>query len=286
MIVWLASYPRSGNTLLRTIFSKTMQLASASDEVGEAKIFGLSDEALRAAGILDINDDWANFYQRAMSSNEIFLVKTHRLPRDDQPAIYVVRDGRKTLLSYSRFHQRFSPTPYPSLLDLVLGADYYGGWADHVRAWMGRPNTMVVRFEELVAGSENLLKQLSRVVRYSKDLVPWKNPFDEFREENPAFFRSGEICWRGDPDWSSLINSLFFNINGDLMTRLGYASFAECEEAAKHLTVEHLALIETSRRYLSEMKKLENICGQRQLVIDELKRTCDERLLLLQSVRS
>ena len=121
MIVWLASYPRSGNTLLRTVFWQTMGLASYSDEPGEAALNTLTETALRATGKIILDRNWDVFYKEALSSEKVYLIKTHRLPRDNQPAIYIVRDGRNSYLSYSSFHRKTSPPPHPSLLDLLIG---------------------------------------------------------------------------------------------------------------------------------------------------------------------
>lgn len=281
MIVWLASYPRSGNTLLRTVLYKTMGLESASDEVGEKKVVGLTEVSRRSAGIIEIPGSWENFYQAATQSDEIFLVKTHRPPRDNQPVIYVVRDGRKACLSYSRFHQRFTSQPYPSLLDIVLGDDFYGGWSEHYRAWVGRENTVMVRYEDLVNAPSVLLRELAGRVRYSGEIVPWKNPFDQLHQENPDFFRKGEVGWQGAPDWTPWINAIFFYLHGDLMIELGYASPEMVAEAKSDIPEDWLDLVEVSRRLLSEKKQLERICDDRQVVIDGLKQASDERLELI-----
>ena len=281
MIIWLASYPRSGNTLLRTVLYKTMGMKSTSDEVGEKKLLGLTEASLHGAGIIEIPGSWENYYQTATQSGEIFLVKTHRPPRDSQPAIYVVRDGRMACLSYSRFHQQFTPSPYPSLLDLVLGGDFYGGWSEHYRAWMGRENIFMVQYEDLVNAPDALLRKIARRVQYSGEIAPWKNPFDQMHQENPDFFRKGEVGWQGDPSWTPMINAVFFHLHGDLMIELGYASPETVAQAKKGSSEEWLELVEVSRRLLSEKKQLESICDDRQVVIDGLKQASDERLELI-----
>lgn len=281
MIIWLASYPRSGNTLLRTVLYKTMGMESASDEAGEKKYFGLTEATLCSSGIIEISDSWEHFYQAATQSSEIFLVKTHRPPRDNQPAIYVVRDGRKACLSYSRFHQRFTPPPHPSLLDIVLGDDFYGGWSEHYSSWMGRDNTYMVQYEYLVNVPEALLRELAGRVRYSGEITLWKNPFDQLHQENPDFFRKGVVGWQGAPDWTPWINAIFFYLHGDLMIELGYANSEAVAEAKSGIPEEWLELVEVSRRLLSEKSQLQSICAERQVVIDSLKQASDERLELI-----
>jgi hypothetical protein len=284
MIVWLASYPRSGNTLLRTVLFKTMGLESASDEVGEKKVVGLTDAARHNTGIAEIEGDWDEYCQNATQSSEVFLVKTHRPPRDNQPAIYIVRDGRKASLSYSRFHQRFTPKPHPSLLDLILGGDYYGGWSDHYRTWIGRANTLLIRYEDLVDAKKELLEKLAETVRYTGEIAPWHNPFDQLHQENPDFFRKGETTWQGDSTWTPMINAVFFHLHGDLMIELGYASPKTVAEATREIPGEWFELVEASRRFLAGKKALETICDERQAVINGLKSACDERLALIEKL--
>lgn len=284
MIIWLASYPRSGNTLLRTVLNQTMDMESASDEMGEKKIVGLTEVARRNAGIVEIPGSWDNYYREATQSDDFFLIKTHRPPRDNQPAIYVVRDGRKACLSYCRFHQRFTPQPRPSLLDLVLGCDFYGGWSEHYRAWTGRENTLMVRYEDLVNAPDSLLRNIADHIRYFGEVKPWKNPFDSLHQENPDFFRIGEVGWQSEPDWTPMINAIFFYLHGDLMLELNYANSEMVSNAKSHFAQEWLGLVEVLRKLISEKTQLESICTARQVVIDGLKKACDERLELIQNM--
>lgn len=284
MIVWLASYPRSGNTLLRTILYQTMGLESTSDEVGEVETLGLADSTHSKTGVVEIEGDWSEYYRNAMNSDDVFLVKTHRLPRDDQPAIYIVRDGRQALVSYARFHQRFTPGPFPSLMDLVMGGDFYGDWSDHYRGWLNRSNTFVVRYEDLVSCKYKDLAGIAEFVRYSGPIAPWNNPFEKLNQQSPDFFRAGGVAWEGDSAWSQMINAVFFYLHGDLMVELGYATRVAVIEATQCLSKDWLALVESSRKFLKRQRDFEEICNQRQAVIDELKLACDERLKLIRKL--
>ncbi len=271
--------------MLRTVLYQTMGLQSASDEeAGAGATFAFTEAACQRVGVAKIVESWDAYYQKAIESNDVFLVKTHRPPRDNQPAIYVVRDGRKASLSYSHFHQRYTPTPYPSLLDLILGGDYYGAWSDHCRIWMARPNTLLVRYEDLVNANKELLEKLSVTVRYRGEIAPWHNPFDQLHQEVPDFFRQGETAWQGDPAWTSTINAVFFHVHGDLMLELGYASPETVAAATRAIPDEWLELVDASRRFMAGKKVLEAICDERQAVIEELKLACDERLVLIETL--
>lgn len=278
MIVWLASYPRSGNTLLRIVLKQTMGLGSYSDELLKV---GFSEAVSEEFGHLSRDEPWDSFYKKASASNELYLVKTHRPPRDNQPALYVVRDGRKVCLSYSCYHQRFTPPPYPSLLDLVVGTDFYGGWSEHFHSWMGRRNTVMVRYEDLVNASGTLLQEIAEQARYTGEILPWHNPFELLHQDNPDFFRKGEVAWQGDLSWTPLINGIFFHLHGPLMVKLGYANPEVVAEAKSGISEECLELVEVSRRLLSEKTQLESIFSERQAIIDGLKQAADDRLAVI-----
>lgn len=285
MIVWLASYPRSGNTLLRQVLNASLGLGSYSDEPGDADPGKQPVDVLREVGVLKVDEDWQAFYERATHSKEVFLVKTHRPPRDDQPAIYVVRDGRKALLSYERFHRRYTPEPRPDLLGLVLGTDFYGSWTDHFHAWVtARTTTFVVSFEDLVKPSWSLLTALADVTQSVQGPRDWQNPFERLHARNPDFFREGQIDWHGDPEWTPWIDSHFMYLHGDLMVQRGYVLESEVVRARTALGPEQPALLAIVRGLLAERAQLQRVCDERMTVIEGLESACNERLGLVEAL--
>lgn len=285
MIVWIASYPRSGNTLLRTVINQTMHIQSYSDEFAERINQGLSDKSLEITGNVYCEGDWSTFYKEATESKDVFLVKTHQLPRDSQPAIYVVRDGRKVLISYSRYHKSYTQPPYPSLLDLILGLDYYGSWTQHFHAWECREKTLIVKYEDLIQPSEKLLTQLSALITHVGRITPWKNPFKELQRENPDFFREGIPAWSNNREWTPALDAIFFHLHGKLMSKLGYMTEANIAGTQKLLTQEMIDLIDVTIRLLSENKRYRTICDERLNVIAELKQACDDRLNVISDLK-
>ena len=285
MIIWLASYPRSGNTLLRTLLYQTMGLASVTDENDESDK-GLDNSNRFMIGLADRPHPWDEFYRTASESRKLFLVKTHRPPRDDFPAIYVVRDGRKSCLSYSHFHRSFSPETHPSLLDVVLGNDYYGNWSGHFKTWATRKNTLLVSYEDLVKASESLVAKLATHLGYCGPIAAWQNPFDQLHQAHPNFFRQGETEWQNDPEWPLWIDALFFHLHGDLMIKLDYCTPEAVSAARSNLPNDFLPLLNKAHCLVTEKKQFEQICADRQLVIEGLKHACDERLNLIQALNN
>jgi hypothetical protein len=281
MIIWLASYPRSGNTLLRTLLYQHFGIPSFSDEALSESV-GLTATSKAAIGHKETPCDWDEFYEQAHQSNDVVLIKTHRPPTYDNKAIYVVRDGRSTYLSYARYHASFIKDKPQSLLGLILGLDFYGGWSDHYRLWTQIKNPiLVIRYEDLIDPTQTTMEKIATFLGRACPEREWKNPFDELKKENPEFFREGRAQWHKSGDWSDLIDAIFFLLHGDLMRELGYANTVEVDQATGQLTPEIRELLNVTKQFVRDLRNYREICRERQTVIDDLKRTCDERLTLI-----
>ena len=123
--VWLASYPRSGNTYLRSILWNCFGLKSGSvypDRIREDPVVsqhvGHYDGAVR--GLFS-----AEF-------RRLPLIKTHEWPSDGRKAIYVVRNGRESCLSLWEF-LRLTGYDVP-LDDIIAGRHHFGSWSAHLAA--------------------------------------------------------------------------------------------------------------------------------------------------------
>ena len=96
MIVWLASYPRSGNTALRILLKAKFGLSSYS-EYGDPLDIAANPGGSAAVGHVTHGLDPEEFLQEARKSRKTYLIKTHGHPTDGSKAIYVVRDGRSAI---------------------------------------------------------------------------------------------------------------------------------------------------------------------------------------------
>lgn len=150
-IIWIASYPRSGNTFLRTILWQCFGLRSASeyryDLSGNKKL----EEYV---GHIEHGPDG----RVTFPANSIPLVKTHAYPRGNSPAIYVIRDGRAACVSLWKFYNKSY-----SLETIIEGKHAFGSWSDHVRSWnpWDRPNTLFLRYEDMTTNLPAVLDSIS-----------------------------------------------------------------------------------------------------------------------------
>jgi len=222
-------------------------------------------------------DDWSRFYVEATASSKVHLVKTHLPPRDDQRAIYVVRDGRSAVVSYYHFNRTYHPVEAPSLLELALGGGYYGGWADHCKTWFARAGALVIRFEDLVQGDPATLNRIATQICHTGPIRPWANPFASLKLAVPEFFREGALQFNRPSIWTDLVEEAFFASSGDVMQQLGYAAASDRPRtAAGEVITLALSLIKGNR-------DLQTVCDNRQAVINELHKACRDRLEVIES---
>lgn len=224
MIVWLASYPRSGNSLLANLLKRHFGILAYS-------IYKEADYLAPLYRYLDKDG-----LQAAAKSRKAFFVKTHEMPGDDSPAIYLVRDGRDAVISYAHYmleHQINIPTPTPenpllwALEALVESPDQFGGWGNHVFAWTKRPGkTALIRYEDLLqkekraAIIQSALADLGiRLVRKVNDAS--LDEFKEYHNSTPQFYRKGQSGTWG-LEMPSQFHLRFWERHGDAMQQLGY----------------------------------------------------------------
>lgn len=226
MILWLASYPRSGNSFLRVVFKVAFSLPSDSlyvEGTGPKRALPRVRQGLVPGRSLA---DMAN-------SADLCCVKTHDVPRNDEhPAIYIVRDGRDALVSYAHYALREPPQPgdarpdsFLEMLRVLIESDgYFGGWGPNVTAWSSRKApTEVIRFEELIVDpvsvAERALGRLGLRPERTGATLP---SFAELRQAAPAFFRSGRVGSHKD-EMPRELEDLFWTRHGGAMRRHGYS---------------------------------------------------------------
>ena len=220
---WLASFPRSGNSFLRIVLRNRYGLPSPDPEDPTDAVL-----ALQYSTIIHPND-------REAASAGALGVKTHRLPGSDtDPAVYIVRDGRDAIVSYAHFAPTYTYNVPPAEITTpqvrqMIGTlmreerSPYGTWAENVAAWFARPNTQMIKFEELVAKPEEVADRV--VAGLGLGLSPTVGggvpTFDELNAVNPRFFRKGARGgWR--EVFTPELTELFWRYNRAAMELAGY----------------------------------------------------------------
>jgi hypothetical protein len=161
--------------------------------------------------------DADEFCAHARRSEKTLFVKTDELPSDNAKTIYLVRDGHAAIISYYHSARR------ALLRDLIVGKLWPNSWSSHVNTWAlsGRPNTLVLRYKDLVADNTQYLMRIADFIGLPKP----KNAsvdFAQLQEQFPKFFRSGS----NEKNVAELKGDdlrLFWTLHGETMERMGYA---------------------------------------------------------------
>ena len=237
VILWLASYPRSGNTFVRVLLKHLYGVRTYSmyDDPLFAEHRQVADAVGHAPRPLSMDE--------MASSAETYFVKTHDLPfADDFPALYLVRDGRDALVSYAHYILSFERGKEPAdegppfnhvLRDLIVRNASFGGWGPNVLAWARDRSapTRVVRFERLIREPVSTLTEALEGIGYGpRSAESGSAPtFATLHELMPAFFRRGRVgTWR--EEMPSELHDLFWEHHGEAMEAAGYQK-AEADRA-------------------------------------------------------
>ncbi len=207
-IVWLASYPRSGNTYLRTILWQCFQLPSASIYPRD---LGGNKELEKYVGHIEHGPD----NQIRFDRKKIPMLKTHEHSIDNKPAIYVIRDGRAASVSLWEFYNRSLP-----LEAVINGQHRFGTWSDHVKSWnpWERDKTLLIRYEDM---RDNPISTINNIAEFLS-IDPIKNEIPD-RE---TIVKSDGRWVRSKSNWASILKGSllerFEEINGEILKKAEY----------------------------------------------------------------
>jgi glycosyltransferase involved in cell wall biosynthesis len=226
VILWIASYPRSGNSFLRVVLKAAFGIPSDSVysdklDIGWGSLRDVREGLSPGRSLADMAD-----------GADLCALKTHDLPGDDgYPALYVVRDGRDALVSYAHYaleivEKNAAPpqAAFLSLLRTLVSTDvHFGGWARHVDAWGSRKATHVIRFEDLIRDPIAIVgRALASLGLHPQSTVSRVPSFAELREKAPEFFRNGLVGGYREEMPESL-EELFCSRSAGAMRRHGYS---------------------------------------------------------------
>jgi hypothetical protein len=164
-------------------------------------------------------------------ASECTFVKTHDLPPEgsNDAAVYVLRDGRDSYVSYAhyamtRFPGEYGHMAYPDVLrTLVQSTQHFAGWSSHVNAWLNRSGpTAVLRYEDMLANPDEAVQAacalLSIRLPEPSGVLP---TFEEQHARMPLSVRKGRAgSWR--EEMPADIEECFWSMHGQTMERVGY----------------------------------------------------------------
>jgi hypothetical protein len=200
-IVWIASYPKSGNTWMRVFLYQLMRIMGGHprepDELNkldrssmyEAKLFGLFEQVigkpLATANIIEVAKARERVHAMiAERVDNIALVKTHNVlghigtapiinTKVSVGAIYVIRDPRDVAPSLARHLgsdideaiRVMAQNAFGTQNNAEAAFETWGSWSEHVLSWTMTPSEaiLVVRYEDM---HEKPLETFTAVVKH------------------------------------------------------------------------------------------------------------------------
>jgi hypothetical protein len=232
MITWIASFPRSGNTFFRMLLYYQCGISTASIH-GDPNFESMG--ATETIGQIPMPMP----LEECHAAKETFFIKTHDLPCDDSPSIYLVRDGRDVMVSYTHYqinwvkkrglkgklHEMLGRNRFEKVFRRTL--QHQGtseDWSHHVQSWLKHSSKppYLVRYEDLVKDPDACISRL-RDAFGIKSSHPAEQPpsFEELNRQWPQFFRKGrQGSWKDE--MTPELEALFWERHGQTMTDLGY----------------------------------------------------------------
>jgi hypothetical protein len=198
-IVWVASYPKSGNTWIRAFLHNLVRLRTGEDgeqDINEMARFSTWDlDKKRYAKFLGFEPDntahrseiaatrHAVHRQIADSIDGLLFIKTHNCLVMDRGhstinfdvtagAIYVVRNPLDVAISYAHHSgvtiddaiARMAVTDAETAGSDSAVYEVHGSWSQHVWSWTRNPHRAlhVVRYEDLLADTQSAFAAMAR----------------------------------------------------------------------------------------------------------------------------
>ena len=187
-LIWIASYPKSGNTWVRSILYAALKGDLQLNEIGKVVPGFNAYQIVNSEKVgSPIIEEHAKFWNEAQAKasihagNKFQFFKTHnvagRLNDNIFPsqnftakAIYVIRDPRDVAISYSRHFDLDIENTIKSMLDErncindEMQAEFLSSWRNHVISWSAAEfPVLFIRYEDLLA---DIKKQLFRIFRF------------------------------------------------------------------------------------------------------------------------
>ena len=213
MILWLASYPKSGNTLLRSLlcsyyFTKNgnfeFSLLNNISQFPTEKKFSKYKENIKHPS--DVAKYWLLEQEKINEKNKLTFLKTHCAlcsinnnsftnSKNSVGAIYIVRDPRNLISSIKNHFQLSSEKAYKFLVNKrnalstinenkeSLDFQPLGSWDYHINSWTKNKSFPVlkVRYEDLTNLTYETFK---KIIEFINKITDFNKGFDRKKAIN------------------------------------------------------------------------------------------------------
>ena len=207
MIVWIASYPKSGNTWVRSFLTNYLSKNKNFDFSQLNKILRFprkelyDDLNINFKNFNDIASNWITMQEYINLKNETIYLKTHNAmvtvnnskftnSNNTLGFIYLVRDPRDIILSYSshlgisleetfelmKYDLSYEVTTRENLKEVLLGS-----WSSNYNSWKSFKSVkgLIVKYEDLVTKTED---SFVKIIKYLEKISNLKFDLDKLKK--------------------------------------------------------------------------------------------------------
>ncbi len=198
MIIWIASYPKSGNTYLRSfIASYYFSKKGKFDFDLLLNILQFPSVKFTKKNIyseLEASQNWIYNQNQFFNKNELNFIKTHSClypykgnnfttKNETIGAIYIVRDPRNIITSMTHHYSLNYQEAFDKIMDensyileKTAGDDYsnfthISSWSKNYKSWKDNKEfkTLFIKYEDLEEGKDETFKKLVKFINNLSD---------------------------------------------------------------------------------------------------------------------
>ena len=210
MIIWIASYPKSGNTYLRSFLSSYYYSKDGKFDFNQLLNINqfpaprYSDA--KSYTFVEAAKNWIKDQNKFFNKEKIYFLKTHnsleefygyRFTKSSETlgAIYIVRDPRNVILSMCNHYKMNFNEAFNKMIDekaslSMKGSDgdfnnfsFLGSWSNHYKSWKNsfEFKTLFIKYEDL---EENAYDEFSKILTFIEELTGKNEPINKKKFNN------------------------------------------------------------------------------------------------------
>jgi hypothetical protein len=210
MIIWIASYPKSGNTYVRSFLSAYYYSKNGKFDfdllLNIQQFPSQRFTNYKSYTFVNAAENWINNQKFFFDKNKTYFLKTHNtlenyydnnFTSDSETlgAIYIVRDPRNIITSMCN---HFSLTLDQALIKMTDDKaslsrktedgdcstfTFLGSWSNHYKSWKHnfKFKTLFIKYEDLY---NNTYKEFEKIINFIEELTQENKPIDKRKFEN------------------------------------------------------------------------------------------------------